>query len=609
FNSVDHDKVFKGLTSLREAGIFPKWLVLDDGWQSTSNSDAPNGEQWMDHLTSIKANGKFRDEKEGTDLSRTVKKAQEEFGIDYFLVWHAIAGYWAGVDLDSPDLVKYKPRRALLNRPPGIVEVDPDMKMFFRVSKFLNKRFGVVPPEKIRSFYDDYHRYLRSQGVHGVKVDAQSVVNFLGPGNGGSVMLARAFHTALSKSVRKYFSDSDGEKGEGGRIIHCMCHDSEILLQLPACYGRQPVIRGSDDFYPRDKGSHSPHIYANAFNSLMISSCGLQDWDMFQTNIGDASWMHAASRAVSGGPVYISDRPGDHNTEILRRMVLEDGGVLKPPANALPCLKSLFVDPQREEDALLSIWNECEAPGHGVVAVFNLFGSAWSQGRRTYAPVRTSSGALSGVPVNGEPAGQNGGEEGVGVGGGVRPSDCHRLLRDHRAEVKEAGIVGDDSRYAVYFHFGDRLGVGGLDDEHPLVLSKGKCEVAAISKVLTFDTVAGTEGKWASIGLVDMFNAGGAIVSEKLSYQGGRAQADMTVKGSGRFLALCSLRPAAVLFDGKSVPFSHSRDSEGVPSLELALPTGYTGKPRSLVVQWDKDSRLASDSGVNGSGRPHGRVL
>lgn len=51
------------------------------------------------------------------------------------------------------------------------------MKMFFRVSKFLNKRFGVVPPEKIRGFYDDYHRYLRSQGVDGVKVDAQSVVS------------------------------------------------------------------------------------------------------------------------------------------------------------------------------------------------------------------------------------------------------------------------------------------------------------------------------------------------------------------------------------------------------------------------------------------------
>ncbi|CAM9961822.1 unnamed protein product, partial [Sphacelaria rigidula] len=135
-------------------------------------------------------------------------------------------------------------------------------------------------------------------------------VNFLGLGNGGSVMLSRAYHSALSKSVRRHFPDSDGEIGEGGRIIHCMCHDSEILLQLPACYGRQPVIRGSDDFYPRDSLSHGPHIYANAFNGLMISNCGLQDWDMFQTGIGEASWMHAAARAVSGGPVYISDRPG-----------------------------------------------------------------------------------------------------------------------------------------------------------------------------------------------------------------------------------------------------------------------------------------------------------
>lgn len=39
--------------------------------------------------------------------------------MDFFLVWHAIAGYWAGVDLDSPDLLKYKPRRATLNAPPG----------------------------------------------------------------------------------------------------------------------------------------------------------------------------------------------------------------------------------------------------------------------------------------------------------------------------------------------------------------------------------------------------------------------------------------------------------------------------------------------------------
>jgi hypothetical protein len=37
--------------------------------------------------------------------------------------------YWAGVDLDAPALFKFKPRRAKMTAPPGIVEVDPDMKM------------------------------------------------------------------------------------------------------------------------------------------------------------------------------------------------------------------------------------------------------------------------------------------------------------------------------------------------------------------------------------------------------------------------------------------------------------------------------------------------
>lgn len=45
------------------------------------------------------------------------------------------------------------------------------------------------------------------------------------------------------------------------------------------------VIRGSDDFYPREDSSHGPHLYTNAYNSLLISSVGLQDWDMFQTGL------------------------------------------------------------------------------------------------------------------------------------------------------------------------------------------------------------------------------------------------------------------------------------------------------------------------------------
>lgn len=91
-------------------------------------------------------------------------------------------------------------------------------------------------------------------------------------------------------------------------------------------------------------------------------------------------------------------------------------------------------------------------------AVFNLYGSAWSQGRRTYAPVRTSSGALSAVPPVGnggadppggdETPGEDGGGGGGGVEGGVRPSDCHRLLRDHRTAAAATAATGVDEEKA-----------------------------------------------------------------------------------------------------------------------------------------------------------------
>lgn len=56
------------------------------------------------------------------------------------------------------------------------------------------------------------------------------------------------------------------------------------------------VIRGSDDFYPREDTSHGPHLYSNAFNALLLSNLGVQDWDMFQTSLGgvqvhNAPWL------------------------------------------------------------------------------------------------------------------------------------------------------------------------------------------------------------------------------------------------------------------------------------------------------------------------------
>ena len=52
--------VLEGLSTLRQGGVRPRWVVLDDGWQSTTNDDALNTEQWDERLVKFEANKRFR---------------------------------------------------------------------------------------------------------------------------------------------------------------------------------------------------------------------------------------------------------------------------------------------------------------------------------------------------------------------------------------------------------------------------------------------------------------------------------------------------------------------------------------------------------------------
>jgi raffinose synthase len=58
---------------------------------------------------------------------------------------------------------------------------------------------------------------------------------------------------------------------------------------------------------------------------------------------------------ISGGPVYVSDRPGRHDLDLLKRMVLPDGRVLLCAQPGRPTLDCLFADPMRDGRTLLKV--------------------------------------------------------------------------------------------------------------------------------------------------------------------------------------------------------------------------------------------------------------
>ena len=144
-------------------------LILDDGWQSTAL--APTGEQ---RLTSFSANEKF-----AAGLGATVRTAKDEFGVKTFLVWHAVSGYWGGVDGER--LPGYGVVDQTRQFGEGILAHVPSFNQVW-----WGNVFGLVPMAHIGRFYDDYHRALVAEGVDGVKVDSQAVLQSVAQRQGGA---------------------------------------------------------------------------------------------------------------------------------------------------------------------------------------------------------------------------------------------------------------------------------------------------------------------------------------------------------------------------------------------------------------------------------------
>lgn len=83
---------------------------------------------------------------------------------------------------------------------------------------------GVINPEKIYEFYNDFHGYLASIGIDGVKVDVQNMMETLGTGYGGRVSITRQYQEALEQSVVKNFKEAN--------LICCMSHNSDSIYRF-----------------------------------------------------------------------------------------------------------------------------------------------------------------------------------------------------------------------------------------------------------------------------------------------------------------------------------------------------------------------------------------
>ncbi len=420
-SDLSEEKIVQALQRFRDKEIRLGFLIFDEGWQDVEKNQlrsfAPDARKFPQ------------------GLAQAVRNIKQKCGVREVLLWHTFDGYWAGASKER--FADYGIEEKYF--PIAKEETEKEFCQTTGESFFPENLSGVpcgVPFGQYFRFFFDWYSFLRREGADGTKVDAMGWMEAYAEGSGGRSALYQNMMAALEGASVLNF---DGE------IINCSGCVNDIFYHSL----KTSVLRTSSDYLVDDDDSHGKHVFTNAFVSFWLNEWFVADWDMFQSG-NTAGEFHAIARAISGGPVYCTDRTDGIRADILRRLHDAEGRVPRCTDAGRPVRDSLFFDPERD------------------AVPFKIFN-------------RSGRGFLLGA------------------------FHCSKTTQRVRGEVKAGDVCGTErnKRYAVHSFTRGFLGVYGTEEKIPVELDRFGAELFRIQPV---------ENGQACFGLIDKYNAEGFLV-------------------------------------------------------------------------------------------------
>lgn len=339
--NLTEDRLCDALKQLRDNDINITNLIIDDNWQSLDHpGEGQPARRWME----------FEANKEGfpNGLGHAVGLLRKQNpSLKHVAVWHALLGYWGAISPNGKLAKEYK-----------TMEVR-------KTPNATGDSWTVIHPDDVMRFYNDFYYFLMTSGIDSVKTDAQFALDELVDAPDRRAM-TKEYQDCWSIAMLRYFS---------ARAISCMSQAPQILFhsQLPSNKPRL-LVRNSDDFFPNVEDSHPWHIFCNAYNTLLNQHLNaLPDWDMFQTSHPWAAF-HGAARCVSGGPIYVTDTPGEHNIDLIHQMTAQtvrgNTIILRPSVIGKTTQPYVAYDEQRL--LKISTYHGFARTGSSILGIFNV---------------------------------------------------------------------------------------------------------------------------------------------------------------------------------------------------------------------------------------------
>jgi hypothetical protein len=319
-----------------EKGIPVRWAIIDDMWATVAGLNEAKYDSFSEmcaimHRSAL-ASFKADPERFPNGLKHCIDELKKR-GLKVGM-WHPATGYWFGIDKDS-DLAKQFDGRLMITAE-GRLLPKTDL-------------------ESTDAFYHAWYNYIVESGASFVKVDNQSHLRRDARGTIPIGEAAKNMHEAIERSIILKFH---------GCMINCMGMAAENMWHRRY----SAVSRTSDDFLPENRDWFAKHITQCAYNSLVQGQFYVCDWDMWWTDDSQAQ-KNAVLRAISGGPVYVSDKIGRSKKELLSPLCLSDGRILRLDAPAVPSEDCISANPETSGRIfkLVNRVGEC-----GVAACFNI---------------------------------------------------------------------------------------------------------------------------------------------------------------------------------------------------------------------------------------------
>ena len=316
--NVTEELIIKKLDELREKNVPIRWILIDDGWfihqgETLRSFDADP----------VKFPG---------GIAGVVDKIKNEYGIEFVGIWHAFEGYWYGV-VEGSEL-----------------HLEQAENLFTTPTRFI---IPSLDEEKGYAFWNEWHSRLEDAGIDFLKVDNQSSYSLMVEGTMPTAEACRHAHNAFERSAAEHFN---------GNVINCMGMDMENVLARSTSV----ISRSGEDFGCTEDLSGIRYLMLqNVYNTLWHDQLYYSDYDMWWSGKMYPE-LTGTLRAISGGPVYVSEGIGQTDPEMLLKVVENDGTVMYCDHGAYPTLDCVYGVP----NAIFSIWNR--SGDAFAAAVYNL---------------------------------------------------------------------------------------------------------------------------------------------------------------------------------------------------------------------------------------------